>query len=96
MLASDSEDASALPAKTASTAGCMMLVTKEAAYCWPPLTVARQPRAKLAEAAINLLLEPGGRSRHVQLSTELIRRASCGCPHADDVVEPRAHLLIRN
>jgi len=70
--------------------------TKEAAYCWPPLTVARQPRAKLAEAAINLLLEPGSRGRHVQLSTELIRRASCGCPHADDVVEPRAHLLIRN
>ncbi|HQZ00814.1 MAG TPA: LacI family DNA-binding transcriptional regulator [Propionicimonas sp.] len=69
--------------------------TKESAFCWPPLTVARQPRAALAEAAIGLLLEPGTRGRHIQLPTELVRRASCGCAHADDVDQPQANLLTR-
>ena len=63
--------------------------TKESAFCWPPLTVARQPRAALAEAAIGLPLEPGTRGRHIQPPTELVRRASCECAHADDVDQRR-------
>jgi LacI family transcriptional regulator len=54
--------------------------TKEAEFCWPPLTVAQQQLSLLAEASLDLLevglVEEG---THVEIPTVLIRRASCGC-----------------
>ncbi|MCB0911996.1 MAG: LacI family DNA-binding transcriptional regulator [Propionibacteriaceae bacterium] len=69
--------------------------TRESEFCWPPLTVARQPLEKLASEAIKLLDAPDvARGTHVQLATELIRRSSCGCaPVAID--EPRVDVLTR-
>lgn len=54
--------------------------TKEAEFCWPPLTVAQQQLGQLAEAALDLL-ESGqaDMGNHVEIPTVLIRRASCGC-----------------
>ncbi|SDG26536.1 LacI family DNA-binding transcriptional regulator [Pseudonocardia oroxyli] len=52
----------------------------------PSLTCARQQVDEIAEAAAELLvtrLEPGGRDQPVRrrvLSTEFVRRESCGCP----------------
>lgn len=56
--------------------------TRESEFSWPPLTVARQPLAAMAAAAIDLVHAPegGGPSgRHVQLDTALVLRSSCGC-----------------
>lgn len=54
--------------------------TQESEFCWPPLTVARQPLSELAAAALALLDTPErAEGTHVQLQTEFIRRASCGC-----------------
>ena len=32
--------------------------TIESEYCWPPLSVARQPIRAMAEAAVSIVLEP--------------------------------------
>lgn len=54
--------------------------TRESEYTWPPLTVARQPLAAMAAAAVELMRSPDGAStRHVQIDTDLVLRASCGC-----------------
>lgn len=57
--------------------------TKESEFCWPPLTVARQDLPKLAAAALDLLNTPDvARGTHIQIDTEFVRRASCGCAPA--------------
>ncbi len=54
--------------------------TKESEFCWPSLTVARQPLPKLAAAAIGLLAEPeSARGVHRQFQADLVLRRSCGC-----------------
>lgn len=54
--------------------------TRESEYVWPPLTVARQPFTRMAEAAIDLMHAPvEAAGQHVQLDTELVVRSSCGC-----------------
>jgi LacI family transcriptional regulator len=54
--------------------------TAESEYCWPPLTVARQPTPAMAEAAVATVL---GLSpvpdRYQCFATELVIRESCGC-----------------
>lgn len=55
--------------------------TVEAEFAWPPLTVVRQNVQAMAGAALDLLTDPpaeGG--RHIEIPTQLIIRASCGCP----------------
>lgn len=69
--------------------------TRESEFSWPPLTVARQPLPELATAALALLGEPERvRGTHVQLTTELVRRSSCGCRPAL-IHEPRVKVLTR-
>jgi LacI family transcriptional regulator len=54
--------------------------TKESEFCWPSLTVARQPLPRLAAAAIGLLAEPeSARGVHRQFQADLVLRRSCGC-----------------
>lgn len=54
--------------------------TKESEFCWPPMTVAQQQLTLLAAAAIDLVdSDPPGVGHHVEIPTQLIRRASCGC-----------------
>ncbi len=69
--------------------------TKESEFCWPPLTVARQPLSALAAAAIELLGEPEpARGVHREFQTELVRRGSCGC--TPDQIEPtRVDVITR-
>lgn len=55
--------------------------TVEAEFAWPPLTVARQNVQAMASAALDLLAEPQpSAGRHIKIATQLILRASCGCP----------------
>ncbi|HSN42962.1 MAG TPA: substrate-binding domain-containing protein, partial [Propionibacteriaceae bacterium] len=55
--------------------------TKDSEFCWPPLTVARQNLPALASAALDLLAaDTPPRGTHIDVPTELVRRASCGCP----------------
>lgn len=69
--------------------------TKESEFCWPSLTVARQPLPEQAAAAIDLLAEPESpHGIHRQFQTELVRRASCGCA-ADRVQPARADVVTR-
>jgi LacI family transcriptional regulator, galactose operon repressor len=54
--------------------------TSESEYCWPPLTVARQPIQTMAEAAVSMVLNFGSPSTAYQrFATELVIRESCGC-----------------
>jgi LacI family transcriptional regulator len=53
--------------------------TSEAEYCWPPLTVARQPIQTMAEAAVSAVLNPGSAAEYQRFDTELVIRESCGC-----------------
>jgi LacI family transcriptional regulator len=53
--------------------------TTESEYCWPPLTVARQPVQAMAEAAVSAVLSPGSSADYQLFETELIIRESCGC-----------------
>ncbi|GAA2025867.1 LacI family DNA-binding transcriptional regulator [Catenulispora yoronensis] len=61
-------------------------------YSSPPLTTVRQPFAEMGRAAVQSLLRlASGRdlaSRHVELATELIVRASCAPPPALPPVPP--------
>ncbi len=54
--------------------------TSESEYAWPALTVARQPIAAMAHAAVDAVLDsvalPAG---HQSFATELVIRRSCGC-----------------
>ena len=63
--------------------------TQESEFCWPPLTVARQPLPELAAAALSLLDMPDrDEGSHIQLQAELIYRASCGCASTTDDTHP--------
>jgi LacI family transcriptional regulator len=54
--------------------------TTESEYCWPPLTVARQPIQAMAEAAVSAVLNLSSPSAAYQrFATDLIIRESCGC-----------------
>lgn len=69
--------------------------TKESEFCWPPLTVARQPLPQLAATAIQLLGEPQpDRGVHRQFQTELVRRGSCGCT-PDQIELTRVDVVTR-
>lgn len=54
----------------------------ESEYTWPRLSTVAQPINDLAQAALNALLtpEPGQETQTKIFSTELVLRASCGCP----------------
>jgi LacI family transcriptional regulator, galactose operon repressor len=52
--------------------------TSEAEYCWPPLTVARQPIQAMAEAAVSAVLN-GSTAEYQRFDTEIVIRESCGC-----------------
>ncbi|MGC3994625.1 MAG: LacI family DNA-binding transcriptional regulator [Propionicimonas sp.] len=69
--------------------------TRESEFCWPPLTVARQPLQRLARAAIELLGEPErGRGTHRRFAAELVRRSSCGCT-PDQIPATRVDVITR-
>jgi LacI family transcriptional regulator len=53
--------------------------TTESEYCWPPLTVARQPIQLMAEAAIEAVLNPGSSPAYQRFDIQLVIRQSCGC-----------------
>jgi LacI family transcriptional regulator len=53
--------------------------TSESEYCWPPLTVARQPIQAMAEAAVSMVLNQTSSASYEVFETELIIRESCGC-----------------
>ena len=54
--------------------------TSESAYSWPTLTVARQPIAEMARAAVAAVLDGGASAGRFQtFQTELVLRRSCGC-----------------
>jgi LacI family transcriptional regulator len=54
--------------------------TTESEYCWPPLTVARQPIQAMAEAAVSAVLDLSSPATAYQrFATDLIIRESCGC-----------------
>ena len=53
--------------------------TKESEFCWPALTVVRQPVEQLAHTAVGMLLDGPGADPHRRFPLELIIRESCGC-----------------
>ena len=53
--------------------------TSQSEYCWPPLTVSRQPVTVMARAALETVLGLGPRPVHQEFPTELVVRRSCGC-----------------
>jgi LacI family transcriptional regulator len=54
--------------------------TTESEYCWPPLTVARQPIQAMADAAVSAVLNfSSPPAAYQRFATELIIRESCGC-----------------
>jgi LacI family transcriptional regulator len=56
--------------------------TSESEYCWPPLTTARQPIREMAEAAVQVVVDPVGPPVHQMFPVELVIRRSCGCEPA--------------
>jgi LacI family transcriptional regulator len=55
--------------------------TSESEFCWPALTVARQPVAEMAQAAVAAVLDRRSPhpDQHQLFQTELVLRRSCGC-----------------
>lgn len=53
--------------------------TAESEYCWPPLTVARQPVSQIAREAFRMITEPEPDEDYQLIPTELVIRRSCGC-----------------
>ena len=63
--------------------------TSESEYCWPPLTVVRQPIQEMAEAAVDAVLGLSSPPlTYRQFDTELVIRESCGC-RAPATARPR-------
>ena len=62
--------------------------TSESEYCWPPLTVARQPIRAMAEAAVSAVLNLNSADDYRHFGTELIIRESCGCHSQREHPEP--------
>ncbi len=55
--------------------------TQDAEFCWPPLTVARQPVHDMATRAVAAVLSAeANQTTHQSYPMELIIRQSCGCP----------------
>ncbi|WP_111765370.1 LacI family DNA-binding transcriptional regulator [Nakamurella deserti] len=54
--------------------------TSESEYSWPTLTVARQPVAEMAGAAVDALLAGMPAGAYRAFDTDLVIRRSCGCP----------------
>lgn len=52
--------------------------TTQSAHTWPPLTLAQQPLAAMAEAAITDILS-GSPPGHTLFDMDLVIRQSCGC-----------------
>jgi LacI family transcriptional regulator, galactose operon repressor len=57
--------------------------TTESEYCWPPLTVARQPIKLMAEAAVSMVLNLTSADAYQRFDTELVIRESCGCARVE-------------
>ncbi|MDT0157902.1 LacI family DNA-binding transcriptional regulator [Microbacterium sp. ARD32] len=53
--------------------------TVSADFVWPRLTTAVQPLERMAEVAVQLLLDPDAEREHRALSARLRIRESCGC-----------------
>jgi LacI family transcriptional regulator len=53
--------------------------SSESEYCWPPLTVARQPILAMAEAAVSAVLNHSPPTAYRRFAAELVIRESCGC-----------------
>ncbi|SEQ63602.1 LacI family DNA-binding transcriptional regulator [Microlunatus flavus] len=53
--------------------------TSESEFCWPPMTVSRQQVDRMAQTALEAVLDPRNTPAHQQLPTELVVRRSCGC-----------------
>jgi len=53
--------------------------TSESEYCWPPLTVTRQPVREMAKAAVRAVLDPERPLSNELFDMELVIRNSCGC-----------------
>jgi LacI family transcriptional regulator len=66
--------------------------TPEAEYCWPPLTVARQPIQTMAEAAVSAVLN-GSAARYQRFDTEIVIRESCGCGERQPGQGPRGGVV---
>ena len=54
--------------------------TKEAEFCWPPLTVVAQPIQQMARTAVRLVLDEQRPEGYTAFVGELVVRQSCGCP----------------
>ncbi|TDD40957.1 LacI family transcriptional regulator, partial [Kribbella antibiotica] len=52
--------------------------TAESEWCWPPLTVVRQPLERMAEEVVRQLIE-GPAGSPAAYPAELVIRRSCGC-----------------
>ena len=64
--------------------------TSESEYCWPPLTVVRQPIQEMAEAAVDAVLGLSSPPlTYRQFDTELVIRESCGCRAPPPAPRPR-------
>ncbi len=53
--------------------------TKEAEFCWPPLTVIAQPIQEMARTAVQLLIDEQQPEGYTSFDGELVVRRSCGC-----------------
>jgi LacI family transcriptional regulator len=69
--------------------------TQESEYCWPPLTSARQPIQKMAEAAVHTVLKAGTAVTHQVFGVDLIVRRSCGCRQPASAAPPRPRSSTR-
>jgi LacI family transcriptional regulator len=56
--------------------------TDETEFCWPRLTVVRQPVELMARAAVDAVLTRRTAAHHAALPMDLIARRSCGCADA--------------
>ncbi len=56
--------------------------TVSADYVWPRLTTAMQPLQRMADAAVQALIEPTEGPSYQEFSAQLRLRESCGCPPA--------------
>lgn len=65
--------------------------TSDSEFCWPPLTVSRQPIEAMARIAVAMVLDPTDAPDHRQLPTELVLRRSCGCPWPPAPTHAHAH-----
>ena len=53
--------------------------TKEAEFCWPPLTVVAQPIQEMARRAVELVIDEQRPEGYISFDGKLVVRQSCGC-----------------